>query len=264
MTVCYLCGQSVDASVSTGDHVIPRTLLGKQAPKAKGFDYGGRLRTHAECNNRFGDETYVRKALQLWGALHDSDATFQRPAPGNPNARVLALNEEKLPGFRPRDLRFFGIHDARNDSVASFDYPEFFAGKPRADLRKTMLCTALSVLAKSAAALLVRRYLAVVPSNWDIVCVPRMGDVTRVDLSSFFGETKPFASDIRVWAKEFEASSWLLLYATGTVMVWCFFLMDDDRNLVDEIRRRLPSDQCLQFQGRTLMDLVGYDWRPAG
>ena len=75
---------------------------------------------------------------------------------------------------------------------------------------------------------------------------------------------KPFASDIRVWAKEFEASSWLLLYATGTVMVWCFFLMDDDPDLVDEIRRRLPSDQCLQFQGRTLMDLVGYDWRLAG
>ena len=264
MTVCYLCGQSVDASVSTGDHVIPRTLLGKQAPKAKGLDYGGRLRTHAECNNRFGDETYVRKALQLWGALHDSNATFSRPAPGNPKARVLVLNEEKLPGFRPRDLRFFGIHDARNDSMSGFDDPGYYADKPQADLRRTMRCTALSVLAKSAAALLVKRYLADVPSNWDIVCIPRMGDVTRVDLSSFFGETRPFASDIRVWAKAFEAGSRLLLYATGTVMVWFFFLMDGDRNLVDEIRRRSPSDQCFQFQGRTLMDLVGYDWRPAG
>lgn len=165
MIVCYLCGQPVDASVSTGDHVIPGTLLGKQAPKSKGFDYGGKLRTHAECNNRFGDETYVRKALQLWGALHDSSAALLRPAPGNPNARVLALNEERLPGFRPRDFRFFGIHDARNDSVASFYDPEFYADKPQADLRRTMRCTALSVLAKSAAALLVRRYLDDVPSR---------------------------------------------------------------------------------------------------
>ena len=186
MTVCNLCGRPVDAAVSTGDHVILRTLLGKRVPKTKGFDYGGKLRTHAECNNRFGDETYVRKALQLWGALHDSSATFQRPAPGNPKARVLALNEEKLPGFRLRDLRFFGIHDARNDSTASFDDPEYYADKPQADLRRTMRCTALSVLAKSAAALLVKRYLADVPSSWDIVCVPRMGDVTRADLSSFF------------------------------------------------------------------------------
>ena len=263
MTVCYLCGQPVDASVSTGDHVIPRTLLGKQAPKAKGFDYGGKLRTHAECNNRFGDETYVRKALQLWGAILDPNATVLRPAPGNLNAHVLVLNEKRLPGFRPRDFRFFGIHDARNDSVANFDDPEYYSDKSRADPMKTALCTALSVLAKSAAALLVRRRLADVPSRWDIVCVPRMGDVTRLDLSTFFGETRPFATDIRVWTNKFEADSWLSLYATGTVMVWFFFLMDDDRHLIDEIRRRFPSDQCLQFQGRTLMDLVGYDWRPA-
>ena len=59
MSACYLCGQAVDASPSTGDHVIPRTLLGNQPPKSKEFDYGGRLRTHAECNNRFGDETHA-------------------------------------------------------------------------------------------------------------------------------------------------------------------------------------------------------------
>ena len=65
MTICYLCGQPIEDAVTSGDHVIPRTLLGKRPPKAKGFDYGGRLRTHPECNNRFVDETHVRKALQF-------------------------------------------------------------------------------------------------------------------------------------------------------------------------------------------------------
>ena len=65
---------------------------------------------------------------------------------------MLALNEATFPGFCRRDLRFFGIHDARNDAMARFDDPEYYTGKPRADLRKTVLCTSLSVLAKSAAA----------------------------------------------------------------------------------------------------------------
>ena len=264
MTICYLCGQDVDTAVSTGDHVIPRTLLRKRPSKARGYDYGGRLQTHAECNNRFGDETHVRKALQLLGALHDSTATLVRSAPGNPNARVLALNEEKLPSFAPRDFRFFGIHDARIDSIASFDDPEYYADKPRADPRKTALCTTLSVLAKSAVALLVSRYLTELPSSWNIVCVPYAGDVTGVDLSSFFGETRPFATDIRVWTNRFEAGSWCSIYVTGTVMVWFFFVMDDDHSLVEAIHRRFPGEQCLQFQGRSLMDLVGHDWPPVG
>ena len=264
MSTCYLCGQPLEPSRSTGDHVIPRTLLGDRPPKVRGFDYGGRLQTHPVCNNEFGDETHVRKALQLLGALHDSEATLPRRAPGNPNARVLALNEEKLPELAPRDFSFFGIHDARNDSISSLDDPEYYADKPRANPRKAALCTTLSVLSKSAAALLVSHHLADLPSNWNIVCVPYAGDITSVDLSSFFGETRPFAEDVQVWRKEFESGSWLVLYATSSVMVWLFFLMDDNRNLVEAIRSRFSCEQCLQFQGKSLMDLVGHDWPPAG
>ena len=264
MTVCYLCGRPADLSRSSGDHVIPRTLLGDRPPKIKGFEYGGKLHTHPECNNRFGDETYARKALQLLGALHDSETTLARDAPGNPNALVLALNEEKLPSFGPRDFRFFGMHDARHDSLASLDDPEYYADKPPASPGRIALSTSFSVLAKSASALLVRRHLADLPSSWNIVCVPYGGDVTRVDLSPFLGVTKPFAKDIRVWMNGFEGDSWLALYATRSVMVWLFFLMEDDRNLVEAIQSRFPCEQCFQFQGKSLMDLVGHDWPPAG
>ena len=145
-----------------------------------------------------------------------------------------------------------------------FDYPAFYTDKPRADFRRTVLCTSLSVLAKSAAALLVSRRLAELPGNWDIVCVAFAGDATKADLSAFFGETKPFAPDIRVWTKKFGAGSWISIYVTGTAVAWFFFLMDEDRSLVEGIRERFPRESCLRFQGKSLMDLVGHDWSPVG
>ena len=207
---------------------------------------------------------HVRKALQLLGALHDSNTTLSRPAPGNLNGRVLALNEQNLTGFGPRDFRFFGIHDARKDSVASFDNPAYYADKPRSDIRKTVLCTVLSVLTKSAAALLVSRHLDDLPSKWNIICVPYAGDITKADFSSSFGETKPFAGDIRVSSKRFTAKSWRMIYATGTVMVWFFFLIDNDCNLVSDIKERFPLEECHQFEGESLMELVGHDWPTVG
>ena len=260
MIVCYLCGEPVDASDVSGDHVIPRTLLGDRPPKVIGFDYGGKVHTHRACNNRFGDETNVRKALQLLEALHDSNTTLTRPAPGHLRGRVIALNEATLPGFGPRDFRFFGIHDARSDSVVSLEDPAYYVGKPRADLRRTVLCTSLSVLAKSAAALLVNRHLAEMPESWDIVCVWRAGDATGVDLSMMFGETRPFAPDVRVGTKTFGRCSWVSIYVTGNAMACFFFLIDDDRKLVEGIRERFPGESCLRFQGTSLMDLVGHDW----
>ena len=125
LTVCYLCNQPIDGLTRSRDHVIPRTLCGKQPPKAKGFDYGGVLYTHPECNNRFVDEMHVRKAMRLLEVLHDSNMTLFRPAPGKLKGQVLALNGKNLPGFSQRDFCFFGIHDASNDSITSFDKPEY-------------------------------------------------------------------------------------------------------------------------------------------
>ena len=92
-----------------------------------------------------------------------------------------------------------------------------------------------------------------------IVCVPYAGDATEADLSSFFGGTKPFAPDIRVWTKKFEAGSWVSIYVTGSAMAWFVFLMDEDRSLVQRIRERFPCELCLRFQGNSLMDLVGHE-----
>ncbi|MCY4557761.1 MAG: hypothetical protein OXF79_15550 [Chloroflexi bacterium] len=260
IVVCYLCGKTVEKSDGTGDHVVPRTLLDHKKPKNKGFEYGGRLYTHAECNNRFGEETYVRKALALLGALHDSHTTIELQTTEDPSIRTLALNEEGLLGFNRRDFQFFGIHDARNDSVLSFSSSNYFSDKPRGDPIKRPLNTTLSVLAKSAAAILMRRHLSALPSSWNIIAIPYAGDVSQLDLSSFLGEAKPFDIGVKVWSKRFQARSWATLYIARTVMVWFFFLMDREVNLVQAVSQKFQDEQCFCFQGESLMQLVNHDW----
>ena len=75
-----------------------------------------------------------------------------------------------------------------------------------------------------------------------------------------FGETRPFAPDVRVGTKTFGRCSWVSIYITGNAMACSFFLIDDDRKLVEGIRERFPGESCLRFQGTSLMDLVGHDW----
>ena len=264
LKVCYLCNQFVDGSTSSGDHVIPRTLLGNQQPKKKGFDYAGVLPTHPKCNNQFGDETYVRKAMHLSEALNDSNTTLTLPSPGKLKGQIFWLKEEKFTEFTPRDLRFFGIHDAKNDPIASLDKPEYYADKPRANFWKTIICTTLSVLTKSAAAFLVKRCLSEMPKNWNVVCVPSVDDITKSELSSLFRETKPFTKKIQVAAERFEASSWVVLYATSTMSVLFFFLMEDDSQFVTGIQDKFSIEKCFRFEGETLMELVGHNWPSIG
>lgn len=152
--ICYLCSLPVDQH-STRDHAVPKQLISRAQPKAKGFDYGGVLPTHPECNNRFGPETYCTKALKLIEVLHNPKCVLKLPHKNDPSIRMMALNYECLKGFTKRDLDFFKFIDVRDKTVAEFSNPSFFSGKPKALPLRYALFVALAVLTKSAAALLV-------------------------------------------------------------------------------------------------------------
>ena len=74
MDICYLCGKEIVGSEESGDHAFPKTLLKREQRKAKGFDYGGKLPTHENCNNTFGPERFARKALELLQVLNNPDS----------------------------------------------------------------------------------------------------------------------------------------------------------------------------------------------
>jgi len=63
---------------------------------------------------------------------------------------------------------------------------------------------------------------------------------------------------------KFESNSWFVRYKTGAVLALFFFLMDDDCNLVADIREKFPVAECFRFERETLMDLIGHDWPSVG
>ena len=261
LPICYLCGLSVEKSQRSRDHVVPRTLLDHRGPKVCGFDYAGKLDTHAKCNNRFGGETYVQKAIDLLGALYDPDTTLKRRVGNDRPIRFLALRSSKLPDFTKVDLQFFGIHDARLDDVASFSHREYFENKRPVNPFKRALFPTLSVLGKSAAALLVKKELKSLPKSWNIIAFPYAGNFSQLDLTKILGNTKPFGTDVKIWIKQFEFKSWVVLYVIKTTMVWFFFVMSDRFPEIKTLRRKLlGAPQGFQFQGNCLMELVDYEW----
>lgn len=119
--VCYLCGKPLlRGQVRSDDHVVPATLIARTQPKVKGFDYGGYLPTHETCNNHFGNETYVSKALDLLRILHGLHIGGPLQHTQQPNISILPLNASQLSHFTTRDLQFFKIYDARQSDAASF------------------------------------------------------------------------------------------------------------------------------------------------
>jgi hypothetical protein len=127
--ICYLCGEEIKEVIISNDHIIPRQLITRTQPKAKGFDYGGTLPTHEKCNNQFGPETYSVKALKLISVLHDEEnCIFWSPH------KFMAINSECLKEFTQRDLKFFKFIDVRGNSIVDFSSPNFFLGNQKQSL----------------------------------------------------------------------------------------------------------------------------------
>jgi hypothetical protein len=188
-SVCYLCGKRTAAQAQTGDHIVPKTLLEGQPPKVRGFEYGGQLPTHKKCNNEFGPESYAQRALELLDALHNSDCTIKFRHEDDPEIPLMALNSACLPNFTKRDLKYFKIMDrqAHGSSAARPSVEALRLIEP-VDPFKAALDTALAVLFKSAAALVIRK-TKLVPRMWHVMAVPYVGDASAVDFDELLGPT---------------------------------------------------------------------------
>jgi len=241
---------------ASGDHAVPQQLISRAQPKAKGFDYGGVLSTHPECNNRFGPEVYCSKALDLIAVLHDKNCVMKYPS-----NQVMALNSECLKHFTIRDLRFFKFIDVRDKNVAEFMSPSFFLGKPKTNPIRDALFVALAVLTKSAAALLVARHLPKLPSRWRVLAIPYTGATSAHDFDSIFGNTKPFDVGVKIWLRRFDSGDWFTLYRARNVLVFFLFLLSDTHANWDGMIARFQDAERLSFEGTRLTDLIDYKWQ---
>lgn len=258
---CYLCGKFVEPQEMSCDHVVPKTLIDRLQPRVKGFDYAGILPSHRICNNQFGPETYASKALDLVAALYDDDCFQEYPHPDNPELSMMVLESTCLPSFTRQDFKYFKIIDASLKSKTEIHDLTLLKGRQPVDLKGLALGTALAVLTKSAAALLVRRKHLPIPRAWDVLAIPHVGD--EIDFDDLFGPTIPFAEGVKVWLGQLETHDYLVTYRAKRVIVYFLFRFSASPEAYDRMLSQFTEGSRLRFQGKTLMELVDYSWEDA-
>lgn len=258
--LCYLCGKAIAGQVSD-DHVVPATFIDRDQPKARGYDYAGKLPTHPECNNRFGPETYVSKAIDFIIFLEGEDGQIKVRYRDRPDVEVQALDASKLPGFTQRDIEFFKLIDVREIDQADWSNPDFFQDKIRTNPKRDSLGVALSVLAKSAAALLVKRELKHVPKEWRIYAIPYIGASEGINFDELIGPTLPFATEFRAWMKLIgEGPDWMVIYRAKSVLIYFVFVFGK-HNAVAHIKEQFSDAQVFEFTGESLNAMLQRGWR---
>lgn len=259
---CYLCGKEItEGEINSNDHAVPRQLISRKQPKAKGFDYGGFLPTHEKCNNEFGPETYCDKALKLIAVLHDENCVSQFQHKENSSISMMAIKSDCLKEFTHRDITFFKFIDVRENSVADFSMPAFFSEKPKISPLRDALFTALAVLAKSAAALLVARHIREVPPRWRVLAIPYSGANDTTDFDEIFGDTQPFDVGVKVWLRRFGSDDWFALYRAQNILVFFLFGFSEADIIWNGMIERFQNADCLFFESEYLNALIDYQWR---
>jgi hypothetical protein len=264
-SICYLCGRSIQPEDKSDDHVVPHQFIKRSQPKAKGFDYGRMLPTHKTCNNHFGSEdakaeVICQKAIEMLRVLHDQKCVSIIPNPYNPNIPIQAFNPECLNNFTQPELNFFGLTDTRNMSIEELQSVHFLDDKKEFNVYNRAKNIALTVLAKSAAAILVRCYHVSANSKWQILAVPHfVGDADIAELTEL-DKTKPFEVGVQAWVMQYPNGDWFVMYKVHGFVVEFHFTFSVNSETFHDSKAISPNRKQHGFKADTLMDLIGYDW----
>ena len=172
----------------------------------------------------------------------------------------MAISSECLPTFTEGDLRFFKIIDVRDTEQEQLSSPRFFEGKQRTKPRRDALYVALSVLAKSSAALLVKRYRVSVPAIWRIFSFPYTGALESLDFDSLLGNTKPFEVGVKTWIKQIDTGDWFVIYKARNVLLFSVFVLSNI-DVLEQIGSKFADTDRFYFEGNTLNELLTTGWK---
>lgn len=261
LKICFLCGEALDGN-SDVDHVVQRQFI-KGQPKQRGLDYTGTIEVHESCNDKFGDkssnlESICPKALQLLKLCFNEKYLF-RQKKDDPKFKIIAFTEGDLKGFTKSDFDFFEFRDVRNLSYSEITNPDFYKYKAPLDPLKKPVNISLSVLAKSAAALLFKRYSFYPLEKWNIFATSFLGDPS-IDYDLVLGETKPFYPGVKAWVKEYRNGDLFCTYKLDVFHVYFIFTKTEHLSNVDELKIIFPNNDIVFFRSKKLLDMVGYDW----
>jgi hypothetical protein len=244
-THCYLCGCLLaDGRPTSRDHIFPRQLMTRKNPRERGFDYGGVIETHAECNNRFSPERMTPKALALISALNDPHKMQIVGRRGD----ELLLNNDCLSDFSQRDIDFFGLEHGLPATASDL-----------LDSLGRATKVAASALTKSAAALIVDRYLPGVPNAWRVLAAPKNSAEPIVCLRSIFGDQRPFEVATDIYAKLLgdRREDFVVAYVVRQFVLLLYFGFSADTSFARQVGGAMTEDggSLLKWEGECLMEL---------
>lgn len=259
--ICFLCGEALDGNLDE-DHIVQRQFV-KGQPKQKGLDYTGTIEVHESCNKDFGNqssnaESIFPKALQLLKLLFHQKYLL-RQKKSEPELRIMAITENDLNGFSKSDLEYFGLIDGRELPYSQITSSAFFKDKQQIDPFKKPINIALTVLAKSSAALLYKRHSFYPIDSWNIFATSFLGD-PAIDYDTILGETKPFSSGVKAWIKQYENGDWFCAYKLDELNVYFVFLKSEDLSSIKDLKQTLPEYDIAFFRSKKLTDMIGYEW----
>ncbi|MGA9365536.1 MAG: hypothetical protein WBW16_14325 [Bacteroidota bacterium] len=263
--ICYLCGSQLGNAPVNFDHVFQQQFVTRDQPKAKGFDYAGVLPVHVACNKKFGTgtqapEAICEKALRLLEALHRDDAFKVRR--DNPNFRVAAINSSWFKDFTQQDIEFFKLIDLAGVAYEDWTHGDHLSDKQMINPFQIPTNIALSTLAKSTAAFLVKRHGFPRDAHWRILALPFYAHDKDFDLDSLLGNIKPLEVGIKLWLKS-DGNGWFAGYKQNRFLViFCIESAASDlfRLIKTQLNSVLQDTSCLFFDSDKLINLVGYHW----
>lgn len=262
ITDCYLCGKPIESTqAATSDHVVPTALLGKRQPKVQGCDYAGRIRTHQTCNNHFSDENFFRQALHLAQLILNGRTHAALQHTTNRNITILPVTPNQISAFVERDYKHFNFIDVRSVSIEKLRTHDFYADKRKTNLLKEAMNTAMTVMAKSAAALLVKRKLQFVPRSWKIFASP-FHALAFPDFVKRYGAIKPF--DQYTWAaiQDINEDEWLVAYQHKELLILFLFVFHNSSVDLKKIFT-VPGNEIHKYTGHSLNELLTNKWDAA-
>jgi len=265
--ICYLCSKEITKlDELSKDHVISKQFIKRNQPLSKDFDYGSFLPTHKLCNRKFGDadsnaEFICQKALILIDIIQNPNKSFEREHRDNSKLKILAINGDHLKDFSKKDLEFFGLIDVREKKYEDFTNPEFFKNKEKINPMLKPLNSALTVLVKNSAALLVKRYNVSAKSLWRVIIKPCYSYNNELNLKSLFGNVKPFEEGLNIWVNPFDGGDWFIRFQYFKQIFFVFFSITGRKEIIEKISEKFfKKTESYYFQSNQLIDLVNYNW----
>jgi hypothetical protein len=154
-------------------------------------------------------------------------------------------------------LEFFKITDVRAKDEREWSTPEFFRDKKRANPLKDATYVALSVLAKSAAALLIKRKGLAIPAHWRIFACPFTGSMSGRNIVS--GESVSLDHGVHAVIKQASNGDWFVAFEAHRFVVFMLFAFLATSPEPITSLGLLDAD-WFGFEGSTINELLQTGW----